>query len=253
MATPALAEDPPIQIMVLGVYHFDNPGQDLHNSKVDDVLAPRRQAELADVAARLAKFKPTKIAVEAEVDASDARYAKYRAFVPADLAKNRDERVQVGFRVARRVGLADVHGIDMDGDFPYEAVQKFAERSPAAKARLAALNQQVEQDVAEFGRLQPKSTTAQLLAWENEPAHIRAMSGFYYAASAFGDGKAQPGAELNAGWFLRNAKIFGRLMQIAKPGDRIIVIFGAGHASWLRHFAELTPGYQLVEPNAFLK
>ena len=50
--------------MVVGTYHFGNPGQDLHNMKADNVLTPKKQAELADVAARLARFKPTKIAVE---------------------------------------------------------------------------------------------------------------------------------------------------------------------------------------------
>ena len=50
--------------MMLGTYHFGNPGQDLHNMKADNVLTPKKQAELADVAARLARFKPTEIAVE---------------------------------------------------------------------------------------------------------------------------------------------------------------------------------------------
>lgn len=253
LARPALADDAPVQVLVLGVYHFANPGHDVHNTKVEDVLTPRRQAELADVAARLAKFKPTKIAVEAEVDAADAKYARYRSFAPADLRKSRDERVQIGFRVAKNLGLPDVYGVDMDGDFPYEALQKFAEKSPAAKARFAAINKQTEQDIAEFEKLQATSTTAELLAWYNDPAQIQKGAGFYYSANLLGEGKEQPGAELNAGWFLRNAKIFARLAQIAKPGDRIIVIFGAGHAAWLRHFAASTPGYQLVEANAYLK
>ena len=46
-------DPPPIQVMVLGTYHFGNPGLDLHNMKVDSVLTSARQAELADVATRL--------------------------------------------------------------------------------------------------------------------------------------------------------------------------------------------------------
>lgn len=63
----AEAQSPPapVKVMVLGAYHFDNPGHDLHNMKVESVLTPVKQAELAEVAARLAKFDPTKIAVEA--------------------------------------------------------------------------------------------------------------------------------------------------------------------------------------------
>ncbi len=70
---------------------------------------------------------------------------------------------------------------------------------------------------------------------------------------AFGDEKEQPGADLNAAWYLRNAKIFAKLTQIAQPGDRVLVVFGAGHAFWLRHFAEHTPGFSLAEPNDFLR
>jgi hypothetical protein len=251
-AASSARADEPIQVMVLGTYHFDNPGQDLHNAKVDDVTTAKRQAELADVATRLARWKPTKIALEARVDTADAKYPAYRAFKPAELAKNRDERVQVGFRLARQLRQPDVYAIDVEGDFPFEAVQTFAERAPATKARLAALNRQIEAEVAAFGELQKTSTTAQLLARWNDPARIRAMHGFYYGVLAFGEAKAQPGAELNAAWYARNAKIFAKLAEVARPGDRIIVMFGAGHAYWLRHFVETTPGFQLVEPNAFL-
>ena len=59
--TPATSA--PAQVM-LDTYHLGNPDQDLHNMKPDNVLTPKKQAELADIAARLARFKPTKIAVE---------------------------------------------------------------------------------------------------------------------------------------------------------------------------------------------
>ncbi len=42
-------------------------------------------------------------------------------------------------------------------------------------------------------------------------------------------------------------------MQVAKPGDRILVVFGAGHAYWLRDFVQHTPGFQLAEPTAYLR
>src|SRR5437660_9687017 len=72
----------PIQVMVLGTYHFGNPGQDLHNMKVDSVLTRAKQAELADVASRLAKFNPTKIAVEALSDRPDFVAKKFQEFTP---------------------------------------------------------------------------------------------------------------------------------------------------------------------------
>ena len=35
--------------MIVGVFHMSNPGHDMHNMQVDDVLAPKRQGEIAAV------------------------------------------------------------------------------------------------------------------------------------------------------------------------------------------------------------
>ena len=53
------------EVLVLGVYHMNNPGRDVFNTEADDVLAPKRQAEIAQVIVALERFRPTKIAVEA--------------------------------------------------------------------------------------------------------------------------------------------------------------------------------------------
>jgi hypothetical protein len=89
--------------MVLGVWHFSNPGADLNNVAADDALAPRRQAELEAVAAGLARFAPTKIAVEIEAKTSDFALPGYAAFTPATLKMDRVEDVQIGYRLARRL------------------------------------------------------------------------------------------------------------------------------------------------------
>src|SRR5919201_1751390 len=49
------------QILVLGTFHMNNPGRDIHSTQVDDVLAPKRQQEMAELLAVLGRFRPTKI------------------------------------------------------------------------------------------------------------------------------------------------------------------------------------------------
>ncbi|HZR06384.1 MAG TPA: DUF5694 domain-containing protein [Candidatus Udaeobacter sp.] len=68
-------------------------------------------------------------------------------------------------------------------------------------------------------------------------------------------GRQQHAARRGSQWVLvlRNAKIFARLTRIAKPGDRILVTFGAGHCYWLRHLVRNTPGFVLVEANDYLR
>src|SRR6266480_6379038 len=68
MALPAVSQQAPVraEILVLGVYHMANPGHDIVNMQADDVLAPKRQAELAQLVEVLKNFHPTKIAIEAD-------------------------------------------------------------------------------------------------------------------------------------------------------------------------------------------
>jgi Family of unknown function (DUF5694) len=257
--SPARADGPaPVQVMILGTYHLSNPKHDLHNVAASDVTTPLRQAELAELAARLERFKPTRVAVEAMVTTADLKDAAYHAFKPADLLKNRNEITQIGFRIARDLKVADVYGIDEQSDtvdyFPYGKLQDYATHAGgAAAAMLTTANQKIEAQMQEFSAAQQTQTISTLLARMNEPARCLAEhEQFYYQLLALGDATNQPGAELNAAWYLRNAKIFAKLTQIAKPGDRVLVVFGAGHAYWLRHFVAATPGFQLVEPNDYL-
>src|SRR5712692_2366100 len=96
LVTPVRAE-----VLVLGVYHMSNPGHDIFNMKADDVLAPKRQAEIAQLIEVLKRFRPTKVAVEAEGDGSPKRYAEYLAG-KHELTRNEIE--QLGFRLAKELG-----------------------------------------------------------------------------------------------------------------------------------------------------
>ncbi len=259
VATTSMSAEPtaPIQVLVLGTYHFGNPGQDLHNMKVESVLTPEKQAELADVAKRLAKFRPTKIAIEAWPDGPHFSNKKVENWTPESLTTNPDERVQIAFRLALQLGQESLYAIDEQSDtidyFPYAKVDAYA-KAHDQSTTLARLQEGVAQMIKEMEAAQKTTPIRLMLAQMNEPARISSEHAqFYYGLLAFGNEKEQPGATLNAAWYERNAKIFAKLTQLAKPGDRILVVFGGGHSFWLRHLVQHTPGYELVEPHSFLR
>src|SRR5262249_4662206 len=86
-------------LMILGSYHMSNPGLDAVNVRADDVRSPKRQAEIADVAKALGRFRPTKVALESPFKGSPepARYADY---LKGKYELAADEREQLGFRLA---------------------------------------------------------------------------------------------------------------------------------------------------------
>ncbi|HEY7159676.1 MAG TPA: DUF5694 domain-containing protein [Acidobacteriota bacterium] len=257
LAAISVGETPsPIQVLVLGMYHMGNPGLDLHNVKADDVTTAQRQKELADVAVQLAKFNPTKIALERVSKNEDFSDDKYVAFKIEDLTTNRDERYQIGYRLAKLLNLSKVYGIDEHSDvidyFPYGAVEKFAKEHGKEKL-LVDMSNETDKKMKTFEESQKTKSVKQLLLSLNDPKEINSDQDWYYNLLQISNHGAQPGAELNAYWYMRNAKIFSKLVQVAKPGDRIVILFGAGHNFWLRHFAQHTPGFVLVEASDYLK
>lgn len=261
VAAPAAAEEEgpaPIEVMVLGTYHFDNPGRDLNNVEADDVTLPKRQAELEALSEALAAWRPTRIMVESRSDAPDLTDRRYAAFTPAALSTERNETVQIGYRLAHRLKLGKVHAIDEQpgpGEpdyFPFGKVADYAAahglqpRIDALMAKGAAITRATQDRMA-------SASIAELLIDHNDPDGAASRIDIYYELLPIGDAEQQPGAELNAMWYMRNAKIFAKLIKASEPGDRILVVYGSGHNYWLRHFASSTPGFRSVDPLPYLK
>lgn len=257
LATAARAAEPPVEVMVLGTYHFGNPGLDVNNIKVDSVLTPERQRQLEAVAQALLTFRPTRVMVERESTAPDLAVADYAAFTPARLKTDANEITQIGYRVASLARLPLVSGIDEqpgEGEpdyFPYdklqEAAQKFGQQALIDEPQAA-----LRKVLAKFEADQKTASVADLLLRVNTDPIYTSMDD-YYTWLRIGDHDNQAGADLNAMWYLRNAKIWGKLLSVAKPGDRVLVIYGAGHGYWLRHFASATPGVVAVDPVPLLR
>jgi hypothetical protein len=248
-AAPLCAEaaEPPVQVMVVGGFHMSNPGADLHNLKVDDVLAPARQAEIQRVPDSLARFRPTVVAAEWPAAVVAERYPKY---LDGSLPPSRNEVVQLGFRLAKQTG-ARMIGVDVDGEFPYGPVETYAKAHGHADV-LEAGRAEIAARLAEQEKVLRDEGVGSTLRFLNDPIRIARDNAFYRAMGRIGGGTEQPGVDLLTSWYRRNFAICANLVQAAKPGDRVVVFYGSGHSFLLRQCVAETPGLKLVEPNAWL-
>lgn len=238
----------PAKVMVVGTYHFENPGADLHNVAATDVMTPGRQAELQSVMFGLAAFEPTRVAVEWPADAATTAYAGYVAGTTPPRA---NEVVQLGFRLARAFGHDTVLGLDVPGDFPFEDVQAWAQANGKA-AELDALLAEVGGIVDAITARQETQSIGQVLRAMNTPEANASARDFYAAMLRFGAGAQQPGVALVAAWERRNLAICANLLQALAPGDRVVVFYGQGHAYLLQRCIEESPGVELVQANDYL-
>jgi hypothetical protein len=224
---------PRAEVLVLGVYHMANPGRDIFNMKADDVLAPKRQAEIAEVVAVLKRFNPTKIAVEAGLGSKRVS-EDYPAYVAGKRELTRNETEQIGFRLAKELGHATVYGVDVDGEFPFQHLVNFAKASGQSD-ELKALMDEIGAMVKAQNEYLTSHTVLETLLYMNADEKVAQDVGFYYRQAQFGEPWDWAGADLVSDWFRRNMRIYSNVTGLLdSPGERVLVIYGAGHLGWLR-------------------
>ena len=249
VAQPTSTADRP-QVLILGTFHFANPGLDVSKVEIADVLLPAKQAEIAEVVEALARFRPTKIAVErppASAPRLDSLYAAYRA---GGHELTRDETQQLGFRLAAWLDHPRVYPIDHRTEFPFEAMMEYAQVHDTVF--VSFVGEELARMAEETARQHDELTVGEILRLNNEPESLAYDHGTYMRFSRVGAGDTYVGADLVAAWYDRNIRIFSDLQRIAEPGDRILVIFGTGHAPILRELVTSDPGLELVEAVDYL-
>jgi hypothetical protein len=241
-------------LLILGTAHFANPGKDLVKASMENVLTEKRQEQIVTVVSQLAAFRPTLIAVEwpqREQEKLNSVYGEYRA---RRQTLNVSEQQQIGFRLADRLNLTRVHAIDWNGmppgDLQVYNYPKWAE----AHGQTATLQAIVERSTATSVRLGPDETMSEWLIRMNRPQALLENHRVYFDIARLGDGEAQPGAAWVGTWYARNLRIFTNLTRLTSdPQERILVVYGAGHAHLLRQFATESNAFRLVDVGTVLK
>lgn len=249
--TPASPEDTAsVEVMILGTYHFANPGQDAINVEAADVTTPEKQAEIRAVVDALAAFAPTKVALEYPRDRGAVLDSAFRAYREGRRELTPNERQQLGFRLAARMGHERVHSVDWHNDFALDEVVAWAQQhDPSFMAYFQELRERIE---SEGAREQATMTVGQILRKTNTPDEVLATFAPYMRTAEVGADSVYVGIEPVVQYYERNLRIFANVARIAEPGDRILVIFGAGHAPFLRAFVQGHPGMVFVDPLDYL-
>jgi hypothetical protein len=245
------APAPKVEVMVLGIYHMHNPGADLIKTELDDHLSAKRQKELEEVVALLQKFGPTKIAVEFPHGNSkvNERYAQYRK---GEYKLTANEIDQLGMRLAQKLGHEQLYPFDSAYGMDFDKMFAFAQENKDTEflAYMAEMQRLVKEKL-----LDPlsKNTVRQNLLSLNDVSILKLGTSPYMRMARLGRGEEYVGADVVSGWYARNIRMYANLWRFAKPGDRILVIVGSGHAPILRQLISDTDEMKLIEPADYLK
>ena len=264
LTQPATAQTKPADLLIIGTFHFHNPGADLAKMADFDVMSPKSQAELEALTAKIAVFGPKKVFVEwpqaeqAELDElySQYRSGRYEAYIRGKYTKPgqlnyylRNEIIQLGFRAARKANLARVHALDYNQtSFPYDSVQH-AMKSAGQTALQQRVDDLIKGFETDFNRKAQTFTLRQLLLDFNTPQSLTANKSLYLNLFNRAGGPADfAGPYLVSEWYRRNVYMYSILQKTVEPtDDRVLVLVGAGHAAMMRDFVPYDQRFRLTE------
>lgn len=246
------------QILVVGTFHMDYPNLDAikitDEDKIDILIEPKK-TELTELINYIKIFKPNKIAIEALPDWNATE--KLRNYKKGEYRTERDERFQIAIRLAAELNLDTIYGVDADSFDPeiekldsvyYNKLIKdfdFENDDPYLK--------KYKDFYAYNNKLVSKMELLDYFKFINSKEYHQIDYGGYL----IGDFKLDSlrGADiLSIWWYNRNLRIFRKIQEITTSNDdRILVVFGNGHASILRQLFECSPEYNYIEFNQIKK
>lgn len=248
-AAPAMPAEKPT-FLIVGTFHFRGSTADLMSNAMPDILSEKRQQQIEGVVDALARFRPTRIAVEARPGSRVQE--QYRAWLEGEYELGTGEIDQVAFRLARKLGHAEIwpvdHKLDMDFDGLIQAATKYGQSSAFDHAMVLG-----KEYVGETQRRLDQEGLASALRYMNDPEELEEGHGAYLLMAQVGQGDDAKGAQVVADWYRRNLVIYSNLARLAqKPGERVLLLIGAGHAELLRDFIRESPNLRLEEVGGYL-
>lgn len=239
-----------VEVMVVGTYHFAGSEADAVDSQIGDVTTPERQAQVRRVVDSLVAFEPTKVAVERLRANSSRLDSLYEAYQGGDHALEPSEDQQLGFRVADRLNLGQVHAIDWRNDWPFDPVRAHArEHQPSFIEYFETWRGWFKTRMDSLGR---HATVGEALRWFNRPEILSRLHAPDIRMLEVGADSSFVGLEPTAKLYRRNLRIFANLARVAEPGDRVLIVYGANHASYFREFIGDHPRMRFVDPLDYL-
>lgn len=245
-------------LMVLGSYHFSNPGRDVVKTKATDVSTPDRQKQILEMIQRLEKYKPTKIVIECDVEDQVKVQEKFAKYLKSEYQLSINEREQLGFRMAKELTDKKIYCVDTNSESPgkdsdYDYVQ-FAARHKKSDEFLKETWKKFQDEGNRRENFFQKISITKQFIYLNEPLQIENDHSNYFYLTRLGEGSEYIGANWLSSWYGRNLKILANIVRITdSPNDRILAIYGAGHLKLLNQLAAESRFYNIQSPLKFLK
>ena len=234
------------EALLIGTFHFNNPGADVAKTKSFDILNESSQRELEQLSTLITEYNPSKIFVEWPYDEQKELDSLYQLYLKGEYFHNdslsdfykKNEIFQFAFRVAKKNNLDTVYGIDYSTSFPYEDVMNDIKKSNQSELK-AEIDNAILKFTLDFdNKIDSGASLLELLNYVNNEemryASNNLHNNLFSVAGSINDFN---GVFLTSEWYKRNLYMWSLIQKhTRKTDERIMVLLGASHIAMLELF-----------------
>jgi hypothetical protein len=246
------------QALLIGTFHYHNPGADVAQTKSFAILNESAQAELEQISEKIKAYQPDQVFVEWPYDEQQELDSLYQLYLNDTYFTNdslsdfyvKNEIFQLAFRVAKKVGLKSVQAVDYQHtDFPFDSLMTVIESS-----KQDHLQSQIEETITYFtegfnSKIKQGSTLMDLTYYLNSEELRKRSNEFHTQVPLKAGGKDNfVGAHLTAEWYRRNLFMWSLVEKsISNKDERIMLLLGASHIAMIKDLIDNNPNWSTVE------
>jgi uncharacterized iron-regulated protein len=247
---PVFAQSTKKQILLLGTFHFENPGLDVVKTNIFNVMTNKSQKELDNITDKIKKFGPDKIFVEWNYEKQDKLDKFFAKNTDSLFHNDADELVQLAIRSAKKLGHEKLFAMDYNKtEFPYDSLVKDMQEANQLDLIKKNKDRILAREKSENLKIAKYSLTELLI--DCNATNIK-----WYLETANKAGKTDNfvGAYLVSEWYRRNLYMYSLIQKLTENKDtKIMVLLGAGHTAMLREFIKYDSNFEIVELKDILK
>ena len=204
------------EVMVLGSFHFDRSrdGSDIIAKNHLDITSEENQKAIEELSSQIvSEFKPTIIALEWRPNSQRRIDSLYQEFQNGNWPLGKHESFQLGFRIAKAMGLSKLHCVDNRPPQP-ETVTSLEDWEAYSKNMgHDSLWFEYEEDNSAYNAymdaLQNDLGVSEYLKALNSPTNLKRSKQLWLTGLVnLGHGDLYVGADLTGHWYRRNTRIF---------------------------------------------
>lgn len=246
------------EVLLIGTFHYHNPGADVAKTRAFDVLDEESQQQLDLIAEKISAFNPDKIFVEWPFDEQVQLDSLYHLYLEGRYFNNdsltdfykKNEIFQLAFRAASKNNLKGLHAIDYhETQFPFDSLMTVITINNQSELKTT-----IEKGIAYFTtefdtRIENGASLLDLTYYLNS-GEMRAMSNKFHTEIPLLAGEKDNfiGPFLASEWHRRNLYMWSLAQKgMEKDEHKMVLLLGASHVAMIKDYIDKSEDWKAVE------